>query len=96
MSVRQALISLIEHELIRGERIDDAVNISGIRPSESDWLEFIDQLLMWLGILALSFSVLSFIAYNWADIGRFAKFALVQLAFILNLMISSQSLKRAY
>lgn len=80
MSVRQALISLIEHQLIPEERINDAVHISGIRPAESNWLAFIDQLLLWLGILALSFSVLFFVAYNWTDIGRFAKFTLVQLA----------------
>src|SRR5699024_841252 len=43
---------------------------------------FIDRLLLWLGGLALACSVLFFIAYNWADMGRFFRFGLVEGALV--------------
>lgn len=80
MSVRQALSALLAHKLIPETRIEEAVALSGLRPSESEWLRFADQLLMWLGALAITFSILFFIAFNWSEVGRFAKFGMVEIA----------------
>lgn len=55
----------------------------GLYPSRSRWRDFLDQLLLWLGALALGFSVLFFIAYNWIELGRLGRFALVELALLI-------------
>lgn len=48
-------------------------------PSGEKWRQFLDRLLLWLSALALTISVIFFIAYNWQDLGRFAKFGLIEL-----------------
>jgi uncharacterized membrane protein len=45
-----------------------------------DWRYFLAQLCLWLGTLALAASVIFFFAFNWDDLGRFAKFGLVEAA----------------
>ena len=57
-----------------------------IFPDTGAWRNFIDKLFLWLGSLSLVFAVLFFIAYNWDDIGRFAKFGLVQGLVILSIL----------
>lgn len=72
------LVELIEQGAIPFDKINDALKVTKVLPDGKVWRTFIDQLLMWLGALAIAFSVLFFIAFNWDDLGRFAKFALVQ------------------
>ncbi|GAA3961428.1 DUF2157 domain-containing protein [Allohahella marinimesophila] len=52
-------------------------------PSPRDWHVFIDRLLLAFGSLALAFSLLFFIAYNWNGFGRLAHFALVEAALVV-------------
>ncbi|MGR8948803.1 MAG: DUF2157 domain-containing protein [Gammaproteobacteria bacterium] len=88
MSAREALIALIENKLIPAHQINEAVKLSDIHPGKDEWLRFIDRLLLWLGVIFIAFSVLFFIAYNWADVGRFAKFGLVELSLIASILSS--------
>lgn len=80
---RKQLIALIEQGAIPHERIDQAITVAGIHPHGRAWRSFGDKLLLVLGALALAFSVLFLVAYNWAVIGRFARFGLVELAILL-------------
>jgi len=83
ISVRNQLISLIDQDAIPADKIDDALVIAKVTPSGTAWVTFINHLLVWLGGLALAFSVLFFIAYNWQDIGLFAQFAMVEVVIVL-------------
>ena len=76
------VVELIEQGTIPADKIDIALKITNVVPDGKAWRTFIDQLLMWLGALSIAFSVLFFIAFNWDNFGRFAKFALVQLLII--------------
>ncbi|MFA5171391.1 MAG: DUF2157 domain-containing protein [Sulfuriferula sp.] len=78
ISPRNNLIELIEQGAIPTEHINAALVVTKVRPDGNAWLTFVDHLLLWLGGLALSFAVMFFIAYNWNDIGRFAKFGMVE------------------
>jgi len=60
-----------------------ALGIAGVLPTPQDWRRFLDRLLLWSGALALAGAVVFFIAYNWAELGRFARFALVETAIVL-------------
>jgi len=82
-SCRDELISLIEHSDITAENIDEVVILAKIKPTTNAWLVFINNLFLWLGCIALSLSVIFFIAFNWTKMGRFAKFTLVEFALIL-------------
>ena len=78
ISSRNQIISMIEQGAIPAENIDAALAATKIQPDGKAWLTFIDRLLLWLGGLALAFASVFFIAYNWGEIGRFAKFAMVE------------------
>lgn len=80
---RQQLISLIQQGAIPPQRIRDALAVTGVLPDAASWRRFIDRLLLWLGCLALCAAVVFFIAYNWQAMGRFSKFALVEVPIVL-------------
>lgn len=82
-STRRELISLIEQGVIPPEQVTRAVQASGLYPSPRAWALFIDRLLLWLGGLALAFAVLFFVAYNWAEMGRWLRFGVVQAATVV-------------
>lgn len=84
-SPRSQIISFVEQGAIPAEKIGDALAAAKIAPDGKSWRTFIDHLLLWLGGLALAFAVMFFIAYNWNDIGRFAKFGLVEAVIALSI-----------
>ncbi len=82
LSARDQIIELIEAGSIPEHKITDALVVAKVIPDGGRWRSFIDHLLLWLGGLALAFSVVFFIAYNWSEIGRFAKFGLVEVLIV--------------
>ena len=81
-SRRQILIDWIEQDRISPSNLHSALSVSSVFPSTENWQRFLDQLLLWLGALLLAAGVIFFFAYNWNDLGRFAKFALVEIPII--------------
>ena len=86
ISPRSQFIELIEQGTIPAEKVAEALNVAKIAPDGEDWRSFIDHLLLWIGGLALAFAVMFFIAYNWNNIGRFIKFAMVEGIIILSIV----------
>ncbi len=64
-----------------------ALRAAGMLPAPADWRAFLGQLTLWLGTLALAAALIFFFAFNWADLGRFAKFGLVEAAILAGLII---------
>lgn len=60
-----------------------ALGVAGVLPAARDWRAFLDRLLLWSGAVALAAAVVFFIAHNWKDLGKFAKFGLVELLLIV-------------
>ena len=75
---RGPLSELMQARVISTEQTQEAVDLSGVRPSHKAWWQFADYALTVLGGLALACSVMFFVAYNWDDIGKFSQFALVE------------------
>lgn len=90
-SSRNQLIQFIEHDSIPEDRIDEALSAAKIMPDKHSWYGFVDQFLLWLGSLALAFSALFFIAFNWDALGRFAKFGMVEGLMLLSIVAYWQS-----
>ena len=77
-SKRSLVIHWAEQGNIPGQELLKAVAAVDILPRAGDWRRFLDKLFLWLGALALAFATLFFVAYNWDNLGRFAKFGAVQ------------------
>jgi len=79
-SYRKSFIQLVEAEKIPASNTQAALRIAKISPDGKAWYQFIDHLLLWLGSLAIAVSMLFFVAFNWIELSRLAKFAIVQSA----------------
>lgn len=60
-----------------------ALKAAGVLPAARDWRMFLDRLLLWSGAVALAAAVVFFIAHNWNDLGKFAKFGMVEVLIIV-------------
>lgn len=67
-------------------REQEALRAAGIAPARADWRAFLGRLTLWLGVVALASAVIFFFAFNWAALGRFAKFGLVEAAIVAALV----------
>lgn len=88
-SKRRELVSLIEQGVIPPEQVARAVEVAGVRPASRAWAVFVDRLLLWLGGMSLAFAVLLFVAYNWSEMGRWARFGMVQIALVSAVGVAS-------
>lgn len=85
-SHRNELISLIQNNVITADILDEAVVHAKLLPNSQRWLTFLNQLCLWVGCIALSLSLVFFIAYNWTAFGKFSKFSLVQISLVLSVL----------
>jgi len=86
MSSRRALLlQWAEEGVIPRDRLRDALALAGVTPTATQWRVFLDRALLWSGVLMLAASVIFFIAYNWDALGRWARFALVEILIVLAL-----------
>lgn len=79
---RQQLLELIEQGAIAPEHIGPALKASRVAPSAREWQRFVAHSLLGIGAVAVGLSVIFFIAYNWGDLGRLFKFALVEAVLV--------------
>ena len=63
-----------------------ALRAAGMIPARAEWRGFLAQLALWLGTVALAAAVIFFFAFNWDDLGRFAKFGLLEAAIVAGLL----------
>ena len=86
-SRRHILLDWMEQGAIAPENLQRALSVTGVFPSERNWQRFLNHLLLWLGALMLAAGVIYFFAYNWNDLGRLAKFGLVEAAIVAALIV---------
>jgi len=84
---RKELLGLLAQHRVSQKNIAKAVQISGIAPTKYDFLVFMRMALLWVGAIALVMSLLMFMAYNWDDLGRFAKFIMVEISLLATAVI---------
>ena len=86
--VRNDVVDWAEEGRIRPEAIRDALRIAQVTPTPSQWRHFLDRLGLWLGVIFLAFGAIFFFAFNWAALGRFAKFGLVELPLLAAIVLA--------
>ena len=77
MGDRHTLFAWTERGAITDLRA--ALGVAGLLPDARGWRDFLDRLLLWSGAVALAAAVVFFVAHNWNDLGKYAKFGLVEL-----------------
>lgn len=79
----------IEHLLQQGtlplKHANTAAFHLEVFPTKQAWLAFFDKALLIIGAIALVLSLVFFIAYNWLNMGKMGKFALVEGALVLTI-----------
>ena len=67
-----------------------ALEIAGVAPTASQWHLFLGRLLLFFGVTLLIAAVGYFVAYNWDEMGRFAKTALLEIGVIIAALAAAQ------
>ena len=62
--------------------LDKALSLAGVIPDKRSWHRFISRMLLFLGAAFVLAGVIFFFAYNWAAMGRFLKFGLVEAGIV--------------
>ena len=75
---RQDLLEWAQAGRIAPENLHRALQLGGVLPGRAQWHAFLDRLLLWLGVVMLAAGAIFFLAYNWDNLGRYAKFALAE------------------
>lgn len=75
---RRDLLEWAEAGRLGAPQLRRALELAAVLPDRARWRDFLDALLLWLGVVMLAAAVVFFLAYNWQDLGRYAKFALAE------------------
>ena len=86
-NARDEILEWARQGHIPPERLRSALETAGALPNDSQWRNFLDKVLLSMGAVLLGAGVIFFFAYNWQDLGRFAKFALVQVPVLAGLAL---------
>lgn len=77
----------LKHDTSPIERADDTAAHFDVYPTKQTWLAFFDKTLLVIGSVALALALVFFIAYNWLDMGKMGKFALVEGALVITITL---------
>lgn len=64
---------------LAADALPNAFRIAGTLPGRMMWRSFMDGLALWMGAVFLAAAVIFFFAYNWKELGHFARFGIVEL-----------------
>lgn len=77
MASRHTIFEWTRRGLVTDARA--ALEVAAALPDARAWRAFLDRLLLWSGALALAAAAVFFVAYNWEELGKLARFALAEL-----------------
>jgi uncharacterized membrane protein len=89
ISARHANVDELAAELeLNEDAYRRALEIAHLIPDKSDWRRYIDRFLMAVGVLLITAGITAFFAWNWADLGHFYKFALIQGGIVVTVLLA--------
>lgn len=83
---RSQLLRWAEQGQISREQLPAALMLTGVTPTLSGWVSFLDRLLLWSGLLSLVTAVIFFFAFNWEGMGRYTKFGFIEATIVAALV----------
>ncbi|WP_457857865.1 DUF2157 domain-containing protein [Psychrobacter pulmonis] len=84
---RRTIEQLLQQDILPLKNAEAAATHLEVYPSKRTWLIFFDKALLIIGTVALVLSLVFFIAYNWQNIGKMGKFALVEGALVITIAL---------
>ena len=82
---RDAIFDWAEAGRLEPGHVAQALRIAGAIPGAAEWRRFLDRLLVGVGVVLIGAGVIFFVAANWHALGRFARFALVEVPIVVAL-----------
>jgi len=82
-SNRNQILQWAESDQFETENIDLVIQIAEAEPKSAEWINFLKIAMLWSAIISIGSGVIFFFAYNWQDISRFSKFALVESVMLI-------------
>lgn len=76
--LRVAIIDWCRQGRLASRDLPRAMERAGLYPDTAAWRVFLDRLLLWAGAAFLASAVIYFFAFNWQEMHRLVKLALVQ------------------
>lgn len=84
---RRTIEQLLKRGILPMTNADAASTQLEIYPNARTWLTFFDKALLIIGAVALVLSLVFFIAYNWLNMGKMGKFALVEVGLVISIVL---------
>jgi len=84
---RRTIEQLLHQGLLPLKNTEVAATHLEVYPSKRRWLDFFNKALLIIGAVALVLSLVFFIAYNWQNLGKIGKFALVEGALAITIAL---------
>ena len=84
---RRTIEQLLKQGALPLSHADVAAAHLEVYPTKQTWLAFFDKALLVIGAVALVLSLVFFIAYNWMNMGKMGKFALVEGALVISIAL---------
>ena len=84
---RRTIEQLLKQGALPVSHADVAATHLEVYPTKQTWLAFFDKALLVIGVVALVLSLVFFIAYNWMNMGKMGKFALVEGALVISIAL---------
>ena len=95
MQGRHEILDWAEEGRIAPGELRRALDVAGALPDALEWRSFLDRLLLFGGTVLVAAGVIFFLAFNWNDLGRMFKFALVEALIVAALLGSYLPARRA-
>ncbi len=85
--VRDTLFEWARTGALPAARLPAALHLAGAAPDGSAWLRFLTRFVFGLGAVLVASGAIYFVAFNWHELSRFAKFALVEASIVLAIAV---------
>ena len=84
---RRTIEQLLKQGRLPLSNVEAAATHLQVYPSAPTWRSFFDKAALIIGVILLSLALVFFIAYNWQDLGKMGKFALVEGALVMTIAL---------
>ena len=88
MQGRHEILDWAEEGRIAPQNLRRALDVAGALPDSPAWRQFLDRLLLFAGTILVAAGVIFFFAFNWSELGRMAKFGLVEVPLVVALALA--------
>lgn len=79
----QRLWRLFQNQQLSPEAWERSLELAGLQPSRVEWRRFLDLLMLALGAIFLVAGIFFFFAFNWDDMSKWSRFAVVEGAVVV-------------